>query len=506
MSSITNSSTDETQINSPCVLKSDVATGDNDNTEENRESDGDADAIDQSESVQTLSSNDRKRKLDEDVIKPAKIPKIETNILQTEKRSKNEQSTEKSICQSECNADGLGQSSETVQCSSGERKHKSQDDDELTKIPKYDTEPDIALSDVPSDLCSVRSDRNVKIDDGKITDNSAVVAGHYNAIEEKGLSYRSQSRIFFMRNFNNWIKSMLINEYLRKVRQFAAHGTPLRVMDMCCGKGGDLLKWKKANISHLICADIADVSVKQCENRYKEIVSQSGNDRGFTPVFTAEFITADCAKVRLREKYKDPSLQLDLVSCQFALHYSFESLPQAMCMLQNASESLKPGGYFIATLPDANDLVYQWRKADGNKFGNNIYNVEFCCNKDDIPLFGAKYNFHLEGVVDCPEFLVYLPLLKKLALKLGLEFVSFERFDEFYERHQQEGKSLLGKMQALETYPPYHEAPLLGQNPQDYQDALHIIWRCGFQENENFMECRRQTGIREIMRLTCTHY
>jgi hypothetical protein len=23
-----------------------------------------------------------------------------------------------------------------------------------------------------------------------------------------------------------------------------------------------------------------------------------------------------------------------------------------------------------------------------------------------IPLFGAKYQFHLEGVVDCPEFLV----------------------------------------------------------------------------------------------------
>lgn len=62
-------------------------------------------------------------------------------------------------------------------------------------------------------------------------------------------------------------------------------------------------------------------------------------------------------QVRLREKYKDASIQLDLVSCQFALHYSFESLPQAECMIRNASESLKPGGYFIATIPNANDLV-----------------------------------------------------------------------------------------------------------------------------------------------------
>lgn len=63
-------------------------------------------------------------------------------------------------------------------------------------------------------------------------------------------------------------------------------------------------------------------------------------------------------QVRLREKFMDPSMQLDFVSCQFSFHYSFESLPQAECMLRNASESLKPGGYFIGTIPDAYDLVY----------------------------------------------------------------------------------------------------------------------------------------------------
>lgn len=62
-------------------------------------------------------------------------------------------------------------------------------------------------------------------------------------------------------------------------------------------------------------------------------------------------------QVRLREKYKDPSMQLDLVSCQFAFHYSFESQPQAECMFKNASESLRPGGYFIGTVPNANVLV-----------------------------------------------------------------------------------------------------------------------------------------------------
>lgn len=36
------------------------------------------------------------------------------------------------------------------------------------------------------------------------------------------------------------------------------------------------------------------------------------------------------------------------------------------------------------------------------------------CNiEEQFPIFGAKYNFNLEGVVDCPEFLVYFPVLVK---------------------------------------------------------------------------------------------
>lgn len=67
---------------------------------------------------------------------------------------------------------------------------------------------------------------------------------------------------------------------------------------MCCGKGGDLLKWKKANISHLICADIAQVSLEQCQQRYNDMVNKKGSkDKGFAPIFSAEFITADCTKV-----------------------------------------------------------------------------------------------------------------------------------------------------------------------------------------------------------------
>jgi mRNA (guanine-N7-)-methyltransferase len=61
---------------------------------------------------------------------------------------------------------------------------------------------------------------------------------------------------------------------------------------MCCGKGGDLLKWRKGNITHLICADIAETSVKQCQNRYNDM-----SKKQYTPLFSAEFLVYDCTRV-----------------------------------------------------------------------------------------------------------------------------------------------------------------------------------------------------------------
>ncbi|XP_044743867.1 mRNA cap guanine-N7 methyltransferase [Chrysoperla carnea] len=307
-------------------------------------------------------------------------------------------------------------------------------------------------------------------------EHSKVVAQHYNALEEKGLDERLKSRIFYMRNFNNWIKSRLINEYLTKVRDGKSYGAHTKVLDMCCGKGGDLLKWRKGNIHHLICSDIASVSVEQCESRYKYMFER--NNQGYNnrqQKFTAEFIPADLTKSRLREKYQDKTIELDLVSCQFSFHYSFESLQQAECMLQNASECLKPGGYFIGTIPDANELVARQRKSGQTTFGNAIYNVTFRCDTDKPPIFGAKYDFHLEGVVDCPEFLVHFPTFVKLAAKFGLKLVSKERFDEYYNRMKDDGMPLLIKMQGLETYPPRNGEELVGLAQGDYEHAEEFI-------------------------------
>uniref|UniRef100_A0A4W3K6G0 mRNA (guanine-N(7))-methyltransferase n=1 Tax=Callorhinchus milii TaxID=7868 RepID=A0A4W3K6G0_CALMI len=254
------------------------------------------------------------------------------------------------------------------------------------------------------------------------------VAAHYNELQECGLAARSQSRIFFLRNFNNWIKSVLIGECLEKMRK---NRRDIGVLDLGCGKGGDLLKWKKGGISKLVCVDIAKVSVQQCSQRYGDMKSRGHSNE---PLYAAEFITADCTKEVLTEKYKDPENTFDVCSCQFVYHYSFETQEQADTMLRNACERLRPGGYFIGTTPDAYELVKRLEASETNAFGNDLYSVTFK-KKGDYPLFGCQYDFNLEGVVNVPEFLVYFPLFEEMAKKYKMKLV-FKRLLPNFSKEQ----------------------------------------------------------------------
>lgn len=263
---------------------------------------------------------------------------------------------------------------------------------------------------------------------------------------------------------------------MTKIKKTKKYNAPICVHDMCSGKGGDLLKWKKGNISHLICSDIAAVSLEQCKARYIDMVNRTRRDYTSQHIYTIEYIAGDCTRVRLREKYSDPSMKLDLVSCQFAFHYSFESLPQAECILRNAAECLRPGGLFIGTIPDANDLIARARKCDSPIYGNSVFKVVLDFDYLSKPeLFGAKYNFHLDGVVDCPEFLVHFPTLVKLAKKFGLKLVRQEKFYDYYERVKNEGQQLMINMRGLEVYPPFYDNVLSGTEPDDYLHASKFM-------------------------------
>ncbi|XP_073446129.1 mRNA cap guanine-N(7) methyltransferase [Dendrobates tinctorius] len=296
--------------------------------------------------------------------------------------------------------------------------------------------------------------------------HSSAVAAHYNELQECGLKQRNQSRIVHLRNFNNWMKSALIGEFLDRVRRKSHQN--ITVLDLGCGKGGDLLKWKKGRIDKLVCTDIAEVSVQQCEQRYSDMKARNHRDY----IFEAEFVTADSTKELLSEKLRSADTTFDICSCQFVYHYSFETYEQADMMLRNACERLCPGGYFIGTTPDGFELVKRLEASDTNSFGNDVYSVTFQ-DKGNYPLFGCKYDFKLEGVVNVPEFLVYFPVLVEMAKKYKMKLIYKRTFKEFFEEKvkNDEQKMLLRKMLALEQYPPAPNSSLASNAEEDYEHA-----------------------------------
>ena len=171
------------------------------------------------------------------------------------------------------------------------------------------------------------------------TSAAEVTRSHYNQRPELNKLERMDSRVYHLKCLNNWIKSVLIANYCKP---------NARVFDLCCGKGGDLLKWSKARIQELVGADIADVSVQQASRRYKE-----GSFR-----FPASFYAGDCFSEPISTIVPPQHSPFDFVSCQFALHYCFESETKARQAIKNIADSLRPGAYFVGTIPNANWIVY----------------------------------------------------------------------------------------------------------------------------------------------------
>lgn len=272
------------------------------------------------------------------------------------------------------------------------------------------------------------------------SDTVATVAAHYNERRGCGFGARRRSPIFHLRNFNNWVKATLIQQATLRA-DVVSGGSAL---DLCCGKGGDLFKWRAARVKRLVCADLAEESVAECKRKFYQMRLPS----------VGVFLAADCAERRLADMHPEAARSFDVCSCQFALHYGFESAARAERMLANAAEGLRPGGVFVGTLPDAYEIVKRMRasaSADGS-FGNELYRVTPRFDAAAKPdLFGARYDFRLEGVVDCPEFLVYFPLLVSLAKRFDLELVERLNFAHFYAVKQVHNRDLLRKMESFET-------------------------------------------------------
>ncbi|EGG25326.1 hypothetical protein DFA_03575 [Cavenderia fasciculata] len=261
------------------------------------------------------------------------------------------------------------------------------------------------------------------------------ISEHYGQRTNIPLHIRDQSRILNMKNTNNWVKSVMIQKYVNRDDS---------VFDICGGKLGDLQKWIKASISTLYIADVALDSLKDGVERHNERIKNIQ--------FNTTFICCDCFSPKLLQAIP-PTVKFDLVSCQFAIHYSFRSEESVRNFLQNVSSVLKDGGYFIGNFPDSQYIVEKCKENNSNKFGNSVFNIKFKEDEPKFEEFGCAYQFFLEDAIDgLDEYLVDPTVLSRVAKEYDLEMVQDEDFHTFIERERDASdgnKSLYHKMHCL---------------------------------------------------------
>lgn len=201
-----------------------------------------------------------------------------------------------------------------------------------------------------------------------------VVRQHYNAVPQRGREWRkTDSRIKGLRSFNNWVKSTLIHKFSPS----ESRDNRLRVLDIGCGKGGDLGKWQQAPqpLELYVGVDPAEVSIEQARERYAQMRSGGGRGgrggrggyHGGRPqrTFDAEFFAEDAFTYSLGDipivreigfgpgSRWGPSGGFDVVSMMFCMHYAFETEAKAKGMLENVAGSLKKGGRFLGVIPNS---------------------------------------------------------------------------------------------------------------------------------------------------------
>ncbi|KAB5566485.1 mRNA capping enzyme-domain-containing protein [Coniochaeta sp. 2T2.1] len=294
-----------------------------------------------------------------------------------------------------------------------------------------------------------------------------VVRAHYNAVPERGRDWRkTDSKIKGLRSFNNWVKSCIIQKFAPDedhtpgaLERGIRSNNELLVLDIGCGKGGDLGKWQQApqRVQLYVGLDPAEVSIEQARERYRQMASRGGGrggrgggrggyDRRPQPrIFDGRFQVRDCFggtigdvdiihQVGFTNSNISGPRGFDVVSMMFCMHYAFETEEKARQMLRNVAGSLKKGGRFIGTIPNSH-VIGSKKTAE---WGNDIYHVRFPgpTPEDGIfrPPFGWKYSFFLhEAVEEVPEYVVPWEAFRSLADDYNLELQYHKTFKDVWE-------------------------------------------------------------------------
>eukprot|EP00466_Bigelowiella_natans_P004543 jgi/Bigna1/90277/estExt_fgenesh1_pg.C_660085 len=259
---------------------------------------------------------------------------------------------------------------------------------------------------------------------------------HYNhhgrAVET--LAQRGQGPTIQLKKFHNHVKQQLLFRFCSARRNA---GRKVELLDLACGRGGDLYKWKKCGISRVRAIDLSPDEIKEAKRRFDEIKRkgremrmevhfEQSDDCGQKLLSVFNTVAAMEYTMYLTATSQDLRNQYDAVTCMFAAHYFFRSEAMAKAFLTNVTAALKDGGYFFGTVPDGKAI--QTRLAGKDNYSNSMLELEKRW-EGGVKAFGNALIFKILGTVTdggegSKEYLVFSSVFIKLASTFGLQPVT----------------------------------------------------------------------------------
>ena len=307
-----------------------------------------------------------------------------------------------------------------------------------------------------------------------IFDIAGDVQKHYDAKVARFTS-QDESKAGRIRKYNNLVKSCIISHFVPQ--------DPV-VLDVACGHGQDLMKYKATNPILYVGTDISQAALAEARRRYRVSKLRYPADFVYGNLMVQD--TFD----RIREVATSQGLMgeaiFDIVSMQLALHYVIGSLDEARDFLIRIVNLLKQGGRFIATFPCCERIAQRLRCAsvqdiEGRtnlSFGNDFYRVNLEASEfskfvpnmeshtsvdasklsdtlfaetdfDEVGIqatetWGVKYKFWLVDTIDNQEeYIVPISALTRLAKEMGLDVEFSGNFGEVFEFMAAHGSSTI---------------------------------------------------------------
>jgi SAM-dependent methyltransferase len=223
---------------------------------------------------------------------------------------------------------------------------------------------------------------------------------------------RKDSSFYDMRRYHNFIKRRLLEKHSGKT-----------LLDLACGKGGDIGKWADFNIKHVTCYDINEDSITEALKRYSKLKNNKT-----TKNFEFNFGVADLSKTIV-----EVPNSVDTISCFFAIHYFYKDYESLKFFIKN-TKSLKKGGRFLITTLDKDSL-------EELNFNFDSDNLKIKRGDSDNSITVYIKDSVLNAKTE--EYLVDYTFTVKFMENHGFKLIESFKFDHFYSEWKKYKNSLV---------------------------------------------------------------